>query len=82
MSDTTKTRTPTEKEFTSAIEKLDEVYGSTAEELIELIETVRDEETVHTTEARDAFVHTDDCTGCLTERIADAVTRAVTGEVR
>jgi hypothetical protein len=48
---------------------------------MEMIEAVRDEETVHgvyemTTDTDDPDC-VPDCVGCLTERIADAVTRAV-----
>lgn len=70
-------QTPTEDEMTAAIEKLDEVWGSGADQLIGLIETVRDEETVHTT---DGEVCLDDCDGCLTDRIAIAITRAINGK--
>jgi hypothetical protein len=70
---------PTEADYTAAIERLDEVWGSGANQLIGIIETVRDEETVHTTD-NEAGECVDDCRGCLVERVADAVTRAVTGK--
>lgn len=69
---------PTEEDFAAAIERLDQVYGSTAGELIALIETVRDDETLHVidNEARECV---DDCTGCLTEGLALAAVNAVKG---
>lgn len=56
----------TEDDYTAAIEKLDEVYGS-AEGIIGIIEMARDEEAIHfvdevTGECIDA------CNGCLRSR--------------
>jgi hypothetical protein len=72
---TTTTKMPTEEDFTAAIEKLDATYGGDAEAFISIIETVRDEEAFHDVEDGKCI---EDCMGCLTERIAVAVTRAVT----
>ena len=75
---TTAADLPTEEDYTAAIERIDRAYGSDAESFIfELIETVRDDETIHDTEDGKCVA---DCVGCLSERIADAVTRAVVGK--
>ena len=78
---TTDTPAPelTDEDYDAAIERLGKVYGSNADELIELLETVRDEEIVHTTD-NEAQECVDDCVGCLTWRIADSVTYAVVGK--
>jgi hypothetical protein len=77
---TTQAKWPTEAEYNTAIEKLSAVYGAAVDEFVELIETVRDDETFHTTD-RSTRECVGDCKGCLSERLADAVTRAVIGEV-
>jgi hypothetical protein len=64
----------TEEQYTAAIERIDEAFGS-VQGLVDVLEAVRDEETLHTTD-NEANECVDDCVGCLTERIADAVTRA------
>lgn len=70
-----------EENFEAAIVRLDEVYGSVAEHLIGLIETVRDDETLHDRPGGSSTCG-EGCAGCLSERIADAVTRAVVGRAR
>lgn len=71
----TTTETPAEEDYNAAIEKLVAVYGSDADAFVSVIETARDEETVHTTD-NEAHQCVDDCMGCFTERLADAITRA------
>jgi hypothetical protein len=72
----TATQNPAAEDYTAAIEKIQAVYGSDGGDFVSVLETVRDEETIHTTgyEARGCVP---DCVGCLTERIADGITKAV-----
>jgi chromosome segregation ATPase len=63
----------TDKDYTAAIEKLALVFEDNADELVELLETVRLDEVIHDDHATGA------CRGCLGWRIADGVTRAVNG---
>jgi hypothetical protein len=78
---TTETELPTEGEYTDAIEKLDDAYGGDASQLMEMLEDVRNDVILHDTElAGERYECRHDCKGCLTERIADAVTRAVNGK--
>ncbi len=72
----------TEQEYTAAIETLDRVYGGGASDLMEMIVAVRDQEIVHrideaTATRGDDWECVPDCGGCMSERIADAVTKAV-----
>lgn len=77
---------PTEEEYDAAVETLVRVYRGDADELISMIETTRDEEIVHDSMVTGGDVHgptiecAEGCVGCMTERIADAVTRAVNGK--
>jgi hypothetical protein len=66
----------TEEDYNAAIEKIQAVYGQDGEDFVSVLETVRDEETIHKVgyEARGCVP---DCVGCLTERIADGITKAV-----
>jgi hypothetical protein len=64
------------EDYNAAIEQLHLVYGPDAEPFISVIETVRDEEIFHEGPHQE---FTDGCVGCLTWRIADALTRAVNG---
>ena len=68
---------PTEVDYNAAIEKLARVYGEDTSQLAEMIETVRDDVTLHDV---DGPGHLSTCIGCMTEMIADAVTRAVNGK--
>jgi hypothetical protein len=74
---TTTAKIPTDEEFNAAIEKLEAVYGSDADPFVSVIETVRDEETVHDASHQE---FTEGCMGCFTERLADAITHAATGK--
>jgi hypothetical protein len=68
----------TDEDYTAAIEKIDAVYGQPAAELMELIESVRDEEIVHFASLETGRC-VEDCAGCLAERIGDAIARTVNG---
>lgn len=84
----TKTDFPTEGEYTDAINTLNKIYGYDADQLVSMIETARDDVMFHDKQVtggtiRGATVEcTEDCVGCMTGRIADAVTRAVNGPDR
>lgn len=86
MPDTTTEKPPTNGEMTDAVETLVRVYRGDADELVGMIEAVRDEEIVHDTEVTGSDAHgpiytcTEDCVGCMTIRVADAVTRVVNGK--
>lgn len=69
---------PTDDEYDAAIEALIAMYGSDADPFVSLIETAKQEETVHTTDNQ-ANECADDCMGCFTERLADAITRVANG---
>lgn len=77
---TTTTELPTEGEYTDAINTLEAVYGSDARELVEMLEDVRNDIILHDARSFPETECLEDCKGCLTERIADAVTRAVNGK--
>lgn len=68
----------TDEELTAAVDRLTDVFRGDLDPLAELIENYRDEEIAHLTDNQ-AGECVDACTGCLAERIAEAVTRAVTG---
>jgi hypothetical protein len=74
----TATQNPAAEDYNAAIEKIQAVYGSDGGDFVSVLESVRDEETIHKVgyAARGCVP---DCVGCLTERIADAITKAVTG---
>lgn len=73
----------TDEQYTAAIERLDRVYGADASEITEMIEAVRDEGIVHGVKVTGSDIYGEthacpaDCVGCMTERIADAITKAV-----
>ena len=74
---TTKTaQMPTKGEYNDAIDKLDAIYGDNADALMSMISTTRDDELLHDSNAEQDGL----CIGCMTETIADAVTRAVNGK--
>ena len=68
----------TDEQYDAAINRLIAVYSGDAEAFVSVIETVRDEETIHQVDP-DTGRCTSDCMGCFTERLADGITRAVNG---
>lgn len=74
MTKITKITELTEGEYTAAVAKLDRVYRHDVNELTSMIEAVRDDQMLHETEGGKCV---SDCVGCLTGKIADAVTRVV-----
>lgn len=66
----------TAEDYTKAIETLRDLYRDDADAFIELIETVRADEVLHSTEVDGRFV------GCFTKHLVDITARAALGGER